>query len=146
MTQRTEMIQMIQLIQMIQVLQVLQALLRSLEEPLRTGHARRGGGGVDAAEGRLRRPGPASARSCALPSIVLIMPVQCAPPGRGDASVPPPHRSTPAPTRLMGTLQKNLPLRAPHPPLRDWRALSQKLPLRGGLPPLHFKEETLSRY
>jgi hypothetical protein len=31
-------------------------LLRPLEEPLRTGHARRGGGGVDAAGGRLRRP------------------------------------------------------------------------------------------
>jgi len=94
-------------------------LLRPLEEPLRTGHARRGGGGVDEEGGRLRRPGPTPARSCAAPSIVLIMPVQCAPPGRGDASVPPPHRSTPAPTRLMGTLQKNLPLRAPLPPLRD---------------------------
>jgi hypothetical protein len=34
-------------------------MLRPLEEPLRTGHARRGGGGVDAAEGRLRRPGQA---------------------------------------------------------------------------------------
>jgi hypothetical protein len=44
-------------------------LLRPLEEPLRTGHARRGGGGVDEAVGRLRRPGPASARSCASPSI-----------------------------------------------------------------------------
>src|SRR5437879_4199794 len=34
------------------------------------------------------------------------MPVQCAPPDRGDASVPPPHRATPAPTRLAGALQK----------------------------------------
>ena len=33
-------------------------MLRPLEEPMRTGHARRGGGGVDAAEGRLRRPVP----------------------------------------------------------------------------------------
>src|SRR5258708_23274239 len=33
----------------------------------------------------------------------LVMPVQCTPPGQGDASVP---------TRLAGALQKNLPLRA----------------------------------
>src|SRR5258708_35978425 len=70
-------------------------MLRPLEEPLHTGYARRGGGGVDEAGGRLRRPGTAPAHSCTSPSIVLIMPVQCAPPGPGDASVPPPHRSTP---------------------------------------------------
>ncbi len=86
-------------------------MLRPLEEPLHTGYARRGGGGVDEAGGRLRRPGTAPAHSCTSPSIVLIVPVQCAPPGRGDASVPPPHRSTPAPTRWAGALQKNLPLR-----------------------------------
>ena len=34
-------------------------LLRPLEEPLRTGHARRGGGSVDEEGGRLRRPGQA---------------------------------------------------------------------------------------
>src|SRR5258708_15844056 len=81
-------------------------MLRPLEEPLHTGYAGRGGGGVDEAGGRLRRPGTAPAHSCTSPSIVLIMPGQCAPPGRGDASVPPPHRSTPAPTRLAGALQK----------------------------------------
>src|SRR5258708_17526585 len=91
-------------------------LRRPLEEPLRTGHARRGGGGVDAVGGRLRRPGPSPARSCALPSIVLVMPVQCAPPDRGDASVPPPHRATPAPTRLAVPPPKPTPHSAPVPP------------------------------
>jgi len=40
-------------------------MLRPLEEPLRTGHARRGGSGVDVAGGRLRRPGPAR-HACAV--------------------------------------------------------------------------------
>jgi len=95
-------------------------LLRPLEEPLRTGHARRGGGSVDEEGGRLRRPGLAPAHSCASPSIVLVMPVQCAPPGRGDASVPPPRRSTPAPMRLAGALQKpHLHCPMPHSSMRE---------------------------
>jgi len=32
-------------------------MVRPLEEPLRTWHTRRGGGGVDEEGGRLRRPG-----------------------------------------------------------------------------------------
>ncbi|SRR6266566_4471724 len=95
-------------------------MVRPLEEPMRTCSSRRGGGSVDEEGGRLRRPGPAPARSCATPSIVLVMPVQCAPPGRGDASVPPPYRSTPAPTRLAGALQKNLPLKAGLAPTLEW--------------------------
>jgi hypothetical protein len=43
-------------------------LLRPLEEPLRTGHARRGGGGVDEAGGRLRRPGPPNITYPTLPT------------------------------------------------------------------------------
>jgi len=37
-------------------------MLRPLEEPMRTWNSRRGGGGVDEAGGRLRRPGPAAQR------------------------------------------------------------------------------------
>ena len=34
-------------------------MVRPLEEPMHPWHARRGGSGVDEAEGRLRRPGQA---------------------------------------------------------------------------------------
>src|SRR5258707_8781463 len=47
-------------------------LLRPLEEPLRTGHARRGGGGVGEGGGAFGRPRAAPPRSFRAPSLVLL--------------------------------------------------------------------------
>src|SRR5260370_2626361 len=48
--------------------------------------------------------------------------------GGGKPPPPPPHRSTPAPTRLMGALQKNLPLKEDFPPQGGYRFSETSFP------------------
>ena len=103
-------------------------MVRPLEEPLRTWNTRRGGGSVDEEGGRLRRPGPARRNAEARRVRWWPGAGACWWPARGDASVPPPHRTAPAPTRWARALQKPLPLAGNTFPRR--RVASQTKPIQ----------------
>ena len=88
-------------------------MLRPLEEPMRTWTSRRGG----VVWTRRGDACVAPAKRCAT-GLHTRVPREsrgagaCGWLAQGDASVPPPHRTAPAPTRVADALQKTLPLRA----------------------------------